>query len=112
VGTGTANLVVCPCNVQFGSKFNAIRPQPSDLFENSHADSFDLRKVQTCTTKNNTTPRRPPRQSEVQVKKSHKFKNLKNILQLEGHSIERIYLRQRSSDGSVNKKPLQSHGSL
>ena len=26
---------------------------------------------------------------------------------LEGHSVERIYLRQRSSDGSVNKTILK-----
>ena len=30
---------------------------------------------------------------------------------LEGHSVERIYLRQRSSDGSVNKTILK-HASL
>ena len=33
--------------------------------------------------------------------------SLKNLpgfnIELEGHSVERIYLRQRSSDGSVNK---------
>ena len=28
-------------------------------------------------------------------------------MKLEGHSVERIYLRQRSSDGSVNKTILK-----
>ena len=31
---------------------------------------------------------------------------------LEGHSVERIYLRQRSSDGSVNKTILKSRVAL
>jgi len=31
----------------------------------------------------------------------------KVILKLEGHSVERIYLRQRSSDDSVNKTILK-----
>ena len=30
-----------------------------------------------------------------------------DILQLEGHSVERIYLQQRSADGSVNKTILE-----
>jgi len=30
-----------------------------------------------------------------------------DILQLEGHSVERIYVQQRSSDGSVNKTILE-----
>jgi len=31
----------------------------------------------------------------------------KNIPELEGHSVERIYLQQKSSDGSVNKTILK-----
>jgi len=34
------------------------------------------------------------------------------ITRLEGHSVERIYLRQRSSDGSVNKTILKSRLAL
>ena len=30
-----------------------------------------------------------------------------HIEELEGHTVERIYLRQRSSDGSVNKTILK-----
>ena len=34
--------------------------------------------------------------------------NSKYTVELEGHSVERSYFRQRSSDGSVNKTILKS----
>ena len=51
-------------------------------------------------------PHRFPSHLQYLAELTVKFENPK-MLQLEGHSVERIYLRQMSSDGSVNKTILK-----
>ena len=57
---------------------------------------------------------RPPGGPDWQAPQRHyvlyltvRLSGTRCLRQLEGHSVERIYLRQRSSDGSVNKTILK-----